>query len=67
MMMVYSLINVPYASLLGVMTSDGKDRTSLATYRMTFAFSAISNRGFNPSTHASKASSSDKSVFIPEY
>ena len=38
MMMVYSLINVPYASLLGVMTSDGKDRTSLATYRMTFAF-----------------------------
>lgn len=38
MMMIYSLINVPYASLLGVMTSDGKERTSLATYRMTFAF-----------------------------
>jgi GPH family glycoside/pentoside/hexuronide:cation symporter len=38
MMLVYSLINVPYASLLGVMSSDGKVRTSLATYRMTFAF-----------------------------
>ncbi len=38
MMMVYSLINVPYASLMGVMTSDGKERTTLATYRMTFAF-----------------------------
>lgn len=39
MMMVYSLINVPYASLMGVMTSDGKERTTLATYRMIFAFS----------------------------
>ena len=38
MMMVYSMINVPYASLLGVMSSDGKERTSLATYRMIFAF-----------------------------
>jgi GPH family glycoside/pentoside/hexuronide:cation symporter len=38
MMMVYSMINVPYASLLGVMTSDGKERTSLATYRFIFAF-----------------------------
>ena len=39
MMMVYSLINVPYASLMGVMTSDGKERTTLASYRMIFAFS----------------------------
>jgi glycoside/pentoside/hexuronide:cation symporter, GPH family len=38
MMMVYSLINVPYASLLGVMSSDGKVRTTLASYRMVFAF-----------------------------
>ncbi|QES90990.1 MFS transporter [Rhizosphaericola mali] len=38
MMMVYSLINVPYASLLGVMSSDGKMRTTLASYRMVFAF-----------------------------
>ena len=38
MMLIYSMINVPYASLLGVMSSDGKERTSLATYRMTFAF-----------------------------
>ena len=38
MMMIYSLINVPYASLMGVMTSDGKERTTLATFRFIFAF-----------------------------
>lgn len=38
MMMIYSLINVPYASLLGVMSSDPKERTSLSSYRMIFAF-----------------------------
>ncbi|NUQ80419.1 MAG: MFS transporter [Bacteroidetes bacterium] len=38
MMMIYSLINVPYASLLGVMSSDGKERTELSSYRMIFAF-----------------------------
>lgn len=38
MMIVYSLINVPYASLLGVMSSDPKERNSLSSYRMSFAF-----------------------------
>lgn len=38
MMMVYSLINVPYAALLGVMSADGKERTTLATFRFIFAF-----------------------------
>ncbi|HEX9152549.1 MAG TPA: MFS transporter [Flavobacterium sp.] len=38
MMMVYSIINVPYASLLGVMSSDRKERTTLSSYRMLFAF-----------------------------
>ena len=38
MMMVYSLINVPYASLLGVMSSNPKTRTELSSYRMVFAF-----------------------------
>ncbi len=38
MMMIYSLINVPYASLLGVMTADGKERTTLSTFRFIFAF-----------------------------
>jgi GPH family glycoside/pentoside/hexuronide:cation symporter len=38
MMMVYSLINVPYASLLGVMSSRPKDRNVLSTYRMAFAY-----------------------------
>ncbi len=38
MMMVYSGINVPYASLMGVMTSNIKERTTLSTYRFVFAF-----------------------------
>lgn len=38
MMMVYSAINVPYASLLGVISPKPKDRNVLSTYRMTFAY-----------------------------
>jgi len=38
MMMIYTLINVPYGALMGVMTSDGKERTTLATFRFIFAF-----------------------------
>ena len=38
MMIIYSMINVPYAALMGVMTNDGKQRTTLATYRFLFAF-----------------------------
>ncbi len=38
MMMTYSIINVPYASLLGVLSSDRKERNSLSSYRMVFAF-----------------------------
>lgn len=38
MMIVYSLINVPYASLLGVMSPDPKTRNVLSSFRMSFAF-----------------------------
>ncbi len=38
MMMIYSLINVPYASLLGVMSADVKERNMLSSFRMVFAF-----------------------------
>ncbi|SEW54036.1 MFS transporter [Chitinophaga arvensicola] len=38
MMMIYSLINVPYASLLGVISTDGRERNTLASFRMAFAF-----------------------------
>ena len=38
MMMVYSAINVPYASLLGVISPESKDRNTLSTYRLTFAY-----------------------------
>lgn len=38
MMVIYSLINVPYASLLGVISSDPRERNTLSSYRMSFAF-----------------------------
>ena len=39
MMMVYTAINVPYSSLMVVMTSDTKERTSLASFRFIGAYS----------------------------
>lgn len=39
MMMVYTAINVPYGSLMGVMSNDGNVRTSLASWRFIGAFS----------------------------
>lgn len=39
MMMVYTAINVPYGSLMGVMSADGGERTSLASWRFIGAFS----------------------------
>ncbi|MCR9254146.1 MAG: MFS transporter [bacterium] len=39
MMMVYTAVNVPYASLMGVMSSDSNERTSLASWRFIGAFS----------------------------
>ncbi|PZX16837.1 GPH family glycoside/pentoside/hexuronide:cation symporter [Breznakibacter xylanolyticus] len=38
MMMIYTAVNVPYASLMGVMTSNFKERTTLASFRFVFAF-----------------------------
>lgn len=38
MMLIYSLINVPYASLLGVISPDPKERNTIASFRMGFAF-----------------------------
>ncbi len=39
MMMVYTGINVPYSSLMGVMSTDSDERTSLASFRFIGAFS----------------------------
>lgn len=39
MMMVYTFVNVPYASLLGVMTDNTKERTSLSSFRFIGAYS----------------------------
>lgn len=38
MMMVYTFVNVPYASLLGVMTDKPKERTSLSSFRFIGAY-----------------------------
>lgn len=38
MMMVYTAVNVPYASLLGVMTPNIQDRNQLSSFRMFFAY-----------------------------
>ncbi|MDR0798990.1 MAG: MFS transporter [Dysgonamonadaceae bacterium] len=38
MMIVYSIINVPYASLLGAISADPNERNTLSSYRMAFAF-----------------------------
>jgi len=38
MMTVYSIVNIPYASLLGVMSPNPNERNTLSSYRMSFAF-----------------------------
>lgn len=38
MMTVYTGINVPYASMLGVMTHDSNEKTVFSSYRMFFAY-----------------------------
>lgn len=38
MMTVYTGINVPYASMLGVMTRDSQEKTVFSSYRMFFAY-----------------------------
>jgi GPH family glycoside/pentoside/hexuronide:cation symporter len=40
MMVVYSAINVPYSALMGVISPDSQQRTSLSSWRFTFAFLA---------------------------
>lgn len=40
LMMVYSINNVPYSALTGVMTNDAEDRTKLSSYRFVAATAA---------------------------
>ena len=64
MMMVYSGINVPYASLLGVMSPDPKERGTLSTFRMTFAYigSFIALLLFMPMANAFSGHSTEPSA-----
>lgn len=41
LMMAYTAINVPYSALMGVMTPDSQERTSLSSYRFVGAFSGM--------------------------
>lgn len=61
MMMIYSAINVPYASLLGVMSPDPKERNTLSTFRMTFAYigSFIALLSFMPLVKAFSGNTKD--------
>lgn len=38
LMMMYTAINIPYSSLLGVITPDSIERTSVASYKFVFAY-----------------------------
>lgn len=40
MMLAYTVINVPYSSLLGVISPDSAERTTVSTYRFVCAFGA---------------------------
>ncbi len=40
LMLAYTVVNVPYAALLGVMTDDPQERTRLSSYRFAGAFVA---------------------------
>jgi GPH family glycoside/pentoside/hexuronide:cation symporter len=40
MMLAYTVINIPYSALMGVMSSNSLERTSLSSYRFVCAFSA---------------------------
>lgn len=42
LMLLYSSVNVPYAAVLGVMTTDPKDRVALSSWRMIGAFAGSS-------------------------
>lgn len=39
LMVLYTAVNIPYSALMGVMTSNSKERTSLASFRFVGAFS----------------------------
>ena len=39
-MMLYTAINIPYSALMGVMSSNSLERTSLSSYRFICAFAA---------------------------
>ncbi len=48
LMMVFTVSNIPYSALSGVMTSDPNERTSLSTFRFVFAFlGALLAQGLN--------------------
>ena len=41
LMMAYTAINVPYSAIMGVMTPNSHDRTSVSSFRFVAAFAAL--------------------------
>jgi len=41
LMMAYTAVNVPYSSIMGVMTPNSHDRTSVSSFRFVAAFAAL--------------------------
>ena len=37
-MLLYTVVQIPYSALMGVMTADSRERTDLSTFRFFFAF-----------------------------
>jgi GPH family glycoside/pentoside/hexuronide:cation symporter len=40
MMLVYTIINIPYTALMGVIFGNSEDRTSISSFKFMFAFGA---------------------------
>lgn len=40
LMTLYTVVNIPYTAMLGVMTADAKERTSLASIKFLFAYAS---------------------------
>jgi len=40
MMLVYTIINIPYTALMGVISGNSEDRTSISSFKFMFAFGA---------------------------
>ncbi|MGB2740288.1 MAG: MFS transporter [Cognaticolwellia sp.] len=62
MMLAYTFINVPYGALLGVMTGDSQERTTLTSFRFIGAFSGGSLVAYFTPTLVSELGRGDQAL-----